>query len=98
MSIYHDVEFDPLNNDTEIAIPVKEVVKGTRELAGCLCAMGTLKGPYSELTSLYAKIQQWIETEGYTIAASPYEIYSTDPRMDLSPEDYVTEVYFPVKK
>ncbi len=98
MTIYHDVEFNPLNNDTEIAIPVKEVIKGTRELAGGLCAMGTLKGPYTQLTSLYAKIMQWIEDEGYTIADSIYEIYLTDPRTDISPEEYVTEVYVPVKK
>jgi len=27
MTIYHDQEFNPVSNDTEIAIPVKEVVK-----------------------------------------------------------------------
>ena len=98
MAIYHDVEFDPLHSDTEIAIPVKEVLKGTRELPSGLCATGTLKGPYSELTSLYAKIQQWIENAGYTMAAAPYEVYVTDPAADILPEDFITEVYFPVKK
>lgn len=97
MSIYHDEEFNPESYDTEIAIPVKEVVKGTRELPGCLCAMATLKGPYSELTSIYAKLKQWIEAEGYTITAAPYEVYLTDPGQ-TAPEDYITEVYFPVKK
>ncbi len=97
MFIYHDKEFDPKNNDTEIAIPIKEVVKGTRELQGSLCAMGTLKGPYTELTSLYAKLQQWVEKEGYTIISSPYDIYLTDPRITPE-EENITEVYFPVKK
>ncbi len=98
MSIYHDKEFNPESNDTEIAIPVKEAVKGTRELAGGLCAFGVLKGPYSELTSVYAKLEEWIEKEGYKIAAPPYEVYLTDPSTNTSPEEYVTEVYFPIKK
>jgi len=60
--------------------------------------MGVLKGPYSELTSIYAKLEQWMEAEGYKIAAPAYEIYLSDPRANISPEDYVTEVYVPVKK
>ncbi len=98
MFIYHDKEFNPESNDTEIAIPIKETIKGTRELCGSLCVMGTLKGPYSELPSIYAKIEEWIHKEGYSIAAPPYEVYLTDPRTGISPEEYITEVYFPVKK
>ena len=98
IAIYHDEEFDPTNNDTEIAIPIVERVKGTRELAGGLCVKGVHKGPYSELPSTYAKIVQWMETEKYKLVAPPYEIYVTDPEKTISPEDYITEIYFPVKK
>lgn len=31
MTIYHSAEYDPLGNDTEFAIPIKESVKGTRD-------------------------------------------------------------------
>lgn len=99
MTIFHgsDTEFNPKSYDTEIAIPVKEKVADTRELPGYLCAMATLNGPYSELTSIYARLKQWIENEGYKIAASPYEVYLTDPSKVL-PEENITEVYFPIKK
>lgn len=98
IAIYHDEEFDPACNDTEIAIPVAEKVAATREIAGGLCAKGVHKGPYSELPSTYAKLAQWIEQEGYSIIAPCYEIYVTDPAITKSPEDYITEIYFPVKK
>lgn len=97
IAIYHDEEFDPTGNDTEVAIPIAERVKGTRELAGGVCAKGVHKGPYSELPSTYAKIVQWLDKEGYKVVAPPYEIYVTDPEQ-TAPEEYVTEIYFPVKK
>ncbi|MGN4125617.1 MerR family transcriptional regulator [Lysinibacillus sphaericus] len=98
MTFYHSTEFNPTGNDTEFAIPVKEVVKGTRDLPGCLCAKSVLKGAYPELTSVYANLMTWIENEGYELVKSPYEVYITDPSEATTPEDMITEVYFPVKK
>lgn len=98
MTIYHSPEHNPAGNDTEFAIPIKEAVKGTRDLPGGLCAKSVLKGPYSELTPVYAKLMEWVENEGYELVRSPYEVYVTDPNQAAVPEDIVTEVYFPVKK
>lgn len=98
MTIYHSSEYDPAGNDTEFAIPVKEYVKGTRNLQGGLCARSVLKGPYPELTSVYARLKEWVDNEGYDLTGPPYEIYLTDPQETRVPEDTVTEVYFPVKK
>jgi effector-binding domain-containing protein len=47
---------------------------------------------------VYARIREWMEKEGFELANSPYEIYRTDPYQSIAPVDYVTEVYFPVKK
>lgn len=58
MSIYHSPEYDPVGNDTEFAIPIKETVKGTRDMPGGLCAKSVLKGSYSKLTSVYAKLSE----------------------------------------
>ncbi|MGG3890744.1 MerR family transcriptional regulator [Metabacillus fastidiosus] len=98
ITIYHSPEYNPTGNDTEFAIPIEEIVKGTRDLPGGLCAKSVLKGPYSELTSVYAKLMEWVENEGYELVKSPYEVYITDPNQAAVPEDIVTEVYFPVKK
>ncbi|MBE9915153.1 MerR family transcriptional regulator [Paenibacillus donghaensis] len=98
MTIYHSPEYNPAGNDTEFAIPIKEPVKGTRDLPGGLCAKSVLKGPYSELTSVYAMLREWVENEGYKLVSSPYEVYVTDPNQASAAEGMVTEVYFPVKK
>lgn len=98
MTIYHSPEYNPSGNDTEFAIPVLETVSGTRELPGGLCAKSVYKGAYAEMTSVYAKLREWIEDEGYELVKSPYEIYVSDPNQVSVPEEMVTEVYFPVKK
>lgn len=98
MTIYHSPEYNPAGNDTEFAIPIEEIVKGTRDLPGGLCAKSVLKGSYSELTSVYAKLREWVENEGYELVKSPYEIYVTAPNQATVPEGIVTEVYFPIKK
>lgn len=98
MTIYHSPEYHPAGNDTEFALPIKEAVKGTRDLCGGLCARSVLKGAYSNLTSVYAKLREWVENEGYALTQSPYEVYVTDPYEALTAEEMVTEVYFPVTK
>ena len=97
LSIFHDREFNPENYDIEIAVPVEEKTEKTRELSGGLCATALFKGPYSELTSVYTKLNQWIENEGYRIISAPYELYLTNPGT-TAPENYMTEIYCPVEK
>ncbi|MVO98306.1 MerR family transcriptional regulator [Paenibacillus lutrae] len=96
MTIYHSPEYNPAGNDTEFAIPIKETVEGTREWPGGLCAKSSITGPYSELTSIYAKLREWVENEGYELVKSPYEVYLTAPSPAVA-EEMVTEVYFPVR-
>lgn len=97
MSIFHDETYNPESYDMEIAIPVMETVKGTREFSPGLCAKATLNGPYSQLPEAYAKIKSWMETEGYTGNGAPFEIYQSNP-YEVPAEENVTEIYVPVKK
>lgn len=96
MSIYHSDEFHPLKTDIELAVPVSERVKGTRDFPGGLHAMITHKGYYSDLSGAHARLTQWIEAEGYEIVNLPFELYMTD--MTVNPSQAVTEVYYPVRK
>lgn len=93
---HHEEEFDPECYDNEIAIPVKEAVAGTRQLPGGLCVMATLHGPYTELSSVYTKLQQWVDKENYVPSSEAYEVYLTNPHT-TAPDENVTEIYFPVK-
>lgn len=97
MSIFHGEEFDPEHYDMEVAFPVAEPVAGTREFPQRLCAHATLRGPYTELSSVYAKLREWAEKEEYILAGAPFELYMTDPSK-TPPDENVTEIYMPVKK
>lgn len=98
MSIYHDKEFDPANNDTEVALPVQTQNQHTRVLSGGLCATATCNGAYSKLPHSYAKLAEWITENGYKVISPPYEQYLKGPMESLSAEDFITQIYFPIKK
>lgn len=98
ITIYHSPEYNPAGNDTEFAIPIEETSKETRVLSGGLCAKSALRGSYLELTSVYVKLREWVEKEGYEMVNSPYEIYITDPDQAIVYTDMITEVYYPVRK
>lgn len=95
---YHSSEYSLEGLDIELMIPVKESVKGTKEIKSHLSAMSVLHGTYNNLTVVYAKIMEWIDKEGYYINGSPYEVYLSDPFSIKNENDNVTEVYFPIKK
>lgn len=101
-AIYYDEDFDPSSVDVEICVPVdrellNEQMK-TRIISGGLHVFTTIIGPYSEISEAYSVLLEWIKTVKYEIVAAPFEKYVTDPASKISPDEYVTEVYFPVKK
>ena len=98
MTIYHSSEYDFDGYDMEFAIPVKESVAGTRIFQRGLCLKSILKGNYSKLISVYARQQEWIAENGYEVVNSLFEVYITDPDTVSSPDENITEIYYPVKK
>ena len=97
IAIYHSPEFDPEDTDLELGFPVTAASDHTRTLKGCTCAAAVHKGEYSKLPETYTRLGAWIDSNGYSIAAPPYEIYLNDPG-EVPPEQLLTEIYFPVKK
>jgi len=65
-------------------------------LPGGLVATTTHSGPYDKLTEAHAALQQWIEAEGLTPAAAPWEVYTTDPADYPDPKDWKTEIFWPI--
>lgn len=98
MVLFHSAEFSPLGLDTEFAVPVEEYVTGTRDFHPGLCLKTVLRGPYSELPSVYTKQREWAEKEGYEENGALYEVYVTDPSEVEHETDLITEIYSPVHK
>ncbi|RCX16962.1 DNA-binding transcriptional MerR regulator [Fontibacillus phaseoli] len=98
MVLFHSAEFSPFGLETEFAIPVKECVTGTRDFYPGLCLKTVLYGSYSDLPSVYTKQSEWAEKEGYESSNALYEVYVTDPSQVSKESEFITEIYYPVKK
>lgn len=97
LTIYHDKEFDPESNDTEFATIVHDTAQSTRVLKGNKCAMVTHTGDYSNLGEAYSAVVKWIKENGYEICDSPYDVYVKSGFNNCPPEEWITEIYFPIK-
>lgn len=105
MVIYHDTEG---NRDSNIDVEVIEPILGEipessrikcRVLEG-VQDMATLvhKGPYQNLHLAYTAICKWIEDNGYQITQSPRELYLKGEWVTNDPNEFITELQFPVSK
>ena len=97
IAIYHCEDFDPQSSDVEVGLPIAQPVDGSRVLPGGTAVTATHKGTYSNLNNTYAALAQWIDENGWKIAAPPYEVYMNDPK-DTAEKDLITQIYFPVSK
>jgi effector-binding domain-containing protein len=54
-------------------------------------------GAYEQLPDAHAALQEWIAAQGLTSAGGLWERYITDPAQVPDPQDWKTEVFWPVK-
>ena len=70
---------------------------GVKRVPGRTVAAATHRGPYETVEPTYMSLTRWVADEGYDIAGPPEEVYFSDPN-EVPPEEYATEVRFPVRK
>lgn len=97
-SRYYDQEFNHESSDVELFMEVKEKEKADMVLEPAECAMTVHHGSYSTLSECYGAVVSWIMENGYEIAGAPFELYIKTQFDSFSPEDWETEVYFPIRK
>jgi AraC family transcriptional regulator len=90
-------------NNSSDGGPASDNAAGESEIvADCLpggpAATVTHSGPYEKLSEAHAAIQQWIETQGLRAAGPPWEIYTTDPADYPDPQDWKTDVFWPLAR
>lgn len=56
------------------------------------------KGPYETLGRAYGAVVKWIESNGYEITNLPRESFIDGIWNKESPEDWLTEIQFPIRK
>jgi AraC family transcriptional regulator len=88
---------NPIQVDPSWTIAAGEAEVRLDTLPGGFAAVTMHVGPYDQLSDAYAALEQWIESEGLTRSAAPWESYLTDPAESPDPKDWKTEVFWPVK-
>lgn len=97
-AMYHDEEFNRDSSDIELFIGVRNAAQADKTIPAGLCATTIHKGSYSTLPETYAALVAWIEEKGYAWNGAPYEIYTKTAQNGLKPQDWETEIYFPIKE
>jgi AraC-like DNA-binding protein/effector-binding domain-containing protein len=65
-------------------------------LPGGPAAVTIHSGPYEQLQAAYAALEEWIAANGFQAAGAPWEAYLNDPADHPNPQDWKTEVCWPV--
>ena len=98
IAIYHNPNFDGQNEDLEVALPVDKDDEDVKEIPGGTYACVIHNGPYGTLPMTYTLAGIWLAQKGYEIRGAPYDVYVRGGNDKiLSPEQYLTEIYLPVK-
>lgn len=95
-------EFGPEMTTIEVGMPLAAPVPGSGEieaftLPAGLVAMAVHGGAYDRIPETFAALERWIASQGRAPAGAPWELYVTDPAQHPDPEDWRTEIYWPVR-
>ena len=102
------VEFlDAEYKEHDVEIMASKTVKGTypdtehvkfRTLPAVTYAGCRFRGGSDQINDVVAAISAWIDDNGYDYDGPMFDIYHVNPSETPNPEEYVTEVCFPVRK
>ncbi len=102
ITICYDEDFDPFYADVEVCIPVDKELKTknlcTRAFGGGLHVHTIFTGPSNYISEGYAALCDWMDSEGYEQVGAPFEKCIKGLESGCSIDEYITEIYFPVKK
>lgn len=103
LAVFHDGEYKETDVDVEVqksvtgSYPDTEHVK-FKTVPAVEMASVTYKGSYEQISMVNAALASWICENGYEMDGLSFSIYHVSPHETQNPEEYVTEVCYPVKK
>ena len=102
-AVFYDKEY----RETQVDVEVQKDVKGTypdtehvkfRTLPEVTVACATCKGSYEQMGQMNAAIAAWVTDNGYIFDGPMFNIYHVSPHETSDPNQFVTEVCYPVRK
>lgn len=103
LAIFHDGEYKENNVDVEVQKTVKGNYQNTKNVifkteSPILIASATYQGGYEKINAVNAAVANWVQDNGYIFAGLSFNIYHVSPHETQNPNEYITEVCYPVKK
>ena len=104
LTIYHDTEYRERDVDVEVGQPMdgsppEDPRIKVRELPAIKTMASVIQqGSYDNFHETYAVLMTWIEANGYRIVGPSREVYLRGHADTDNPDEFVTEVQFPVAK
>jgi len=103
LAVFHDEGYKENDVDVEIQIAVQGQYKNTenvifKTVEPVKMASAVYKGSYDQITEVNEAVAAWVSDNGYDYNGPMFNIYHVSPGHDPNPENWVTEVCYPVKK
>jgi len=103
LAIFHDAE----DKETDVDVEVQKSVRGSypntehvvfKTEPPVLIASATYKGGYDKIDGVSEAVANWVRDNGYDFNGPFFNIYHVSPHETQNPDEWVTEVCYPVKK
>lgn len=103
-AIYHDQEFREKDVDVEVVMSTDQLQKDrdgftfretepVEQMASLMVA-----GPFEKIAPACNTLAEWVENNGYVPAGASRQVCHKGPWCENDPENYLTEIQFPVRK
>ena len=102
-ALFYDGEYKEKDVDVEIQKSVKGTYPDTehvkfKTVPAVQVASAVCKGSYDQIGEVNAAVAAWVEANGYAFDGIAFNIYHVSPHETQNPEEFVTEVCYPVRK
>lgn len=103
LALFHDGECKEKDIDVEVQKTVSGNYQDTehvkfKTVPAVQIASATYKGSYAQIAQVNEAVARWIADNGYEFDGIAFNIYHVSPHETQNPDEYVTEVCYPVKK
>ena len=103
LSIFHDKDCKESDEDVEIQMTVKGTYKNTehvvfKSVPAVQIASATYSGGYDQLTAVNEAVANWVNDNKYEFDGAMFCIYHVGYAQTQNPDEFVTEVCYPVKE
>lgn len=102
-AITHSLDLKQSIMDVEVQCMVEKLYKDVEELkflkvSECLVATVAFRGQYTQIGKINAYMGKWIKENGYEMKGLPFTTYYRSPGNEQNPEQFITELCFPIEK